>query len=116
MAGGLPNPGSSRDPEDAGSSKRRKEHDSNWSRDEILALVEGKREEYIDKMEVTNAHNLMTTDMTKWGRIAEKVNVAMGGEIIQKTSLQAQVAIHTIRVQENCQLPLYHKYKFRRVF
>ena len=72
--GGNPTPPPPGDPEGAGPTKRRKERDPNWSREEILALVEAKREEYLEEMEVLDARDLMATDISKWRRIAEKVN------------------------------------------
>ena len=84
LAGGLPNPGPGDDPDVVASTRRRKEQDPNWSREDILALVEAKREEYIDEMEVTDVRDLMASELTKWGCIAEKVIAATGGEIIRE--------------------------------
>lgn len=77
-------PMSSGDPKGAGPSKRRKERDPNWIREEILALVEAKREEYLEEMEVVDVRDLMATDISKWGCIAEKVNSITGSEIVRE--------------------------------
>lgn len=70
--------------DDAGPSRRRKERDPNWSKDEILALVEAKRLEHLEEMEVIDARDLMSTDVTKWGKIAREVNAITGGGVVRE--------------------------------
>ena len=53
------------DLEGAGPSKRWKEHDPNWTHEEILALVEAKKEEYLEEMEVVDVRDLMATNISK---------------------------------------------------
>lgn len=49
-----------------------------------MALVEAKREELLEEMEVVDARDLMASDISKWGRIAEKVNAITSGEIVRE--------------------------------
>jgi hypothetical protein len=61
-------------PVDGDSSRRpRRDCCPNWTLQEMLALVEAKREEYIDELDTINARDLMEPDVTKWTRISEKV-------------------------------------------
>jgi hypothetical protein len=59
-------------------SRARKERDPNWSRQEILALVRAKRVEFVEELEVDDPRELMSSEMTKWDRIALSVNAAPG--------------------------------------
>ena len=63
-------------------SRRRKERDPNWSKEEILALVEAKRLEHLEEMEVIDARDLMSTNVTKRGKIAIEVNNITGGGVL----------------------------------
>lgn len=67
-----------------GPSRRRKERDPNWSKEEIMALVEAKRLEHLEEMEVIDARDLMFTDVTKWGKIALEVNAISWGEVVRE--------------------------------
>ena len=82
LAAGFPTPPPRGDLDNVSPSRKRKNKDPNWSREEILALVEAKKDEYMEKMEVVDARDLMATDVSKWGYIAEKVNSATGGAVI----------------------------------
>jgi len=66
------------DPTSAGTSKKRKERDPNWSKEEILALVEAKTDEYLEEVDIIDPTDLMGTDVVKWTRIADKVNAVVG--------------------------------------
>ena len=79
VASGFLTP-SSGNPEGTRPSKRCKEHDSNWICEEIL--VEAKREEYLEEMEVVDVRDLKATDISKWGHIVEKVNSITRNEIV----------------------------------
>ena len=81
---GRPNDQDTSGAEGAGPSRRRKERDPNWSREEIMALVEAKRLEHLEEMEVIDARDLMSTDVTKWGKIALEVNAITGGGVIRE--------------------------------
>ena len=63
--------------DEAGASSK-KERDPNWSKSEILCLIELKRQEYIDEMTVKDARELMCPELGKWGKIALKLNAAKG--------------------------------------
>lgn len=65
-------------------SKKRKERDPNWVREEILALVEAKREEYIEELDIVDARDLIVTDVSKWTRIATKVSNTTGGDVTRE--------------------------------
>ena len=55
----------------AGQSKQpRKERGSNWSAQEVHALVSAKREVFLRELNTVHVRHLMTSDMTKWQRIS----------------------------------------------
>ena len=55
--------------DDAGPSSKKK-RDPNWSKGEILALIEAKRQEYINEMNVEDVRELICPEVGKWGKIA----------------------------------------------
>jgi hypothetical protein len=64
--------------------KSRKERACNWTLLEILDMVAAKRHEFLEDIEVEDARELMHPELTKWGKIAIKVNEAgkvRGGHI-----------------------------------
>lgn len=63
--------------DDAGPSSK-KDRDPNWSKSEILALIEAKRQEYVEEMSVDDPRELMCPELGKWGKIALKLNASKG--------------------------------------
>jgi hypothetical protein len=60
-------------PADGDSSRRpRRDHCPKWTLQETLALVDAKREEYINELDTIDACDLMDPDVTKWTHISEK--------------------------------------------
>jgi hypothetical protein len=52
---------------DGESSRRpRLDHGPNWNLQEMLALVDAKRDEYMDELDTVDARDLMDPDVTKW--------------------------------------------------
>ena len=47
-----------------------------------MVLVEAKREEYFDELDIIDARDLMEADVSKWGRIVEKVNSIAGSKVV----------------------------------
>jgi hypothetical protein len=58
------------------SHRARRDRCPNWTLQEMLALVDAKREEYMDEIDSVDAHDLMDLDMTKWTRISDRVMAA----------------------------------------
>ncbi|KAG0572793.1 hypothetical protein KC19_VG125600 [Ceratodon purpureus] len=56
----------------------KKDRDPNWSKSEILSLIEAKRSEYIEELTVEDARELMCPELGKWGKIAVKINASKG--------------------------------------
>ncbi|KAG0606268.1 hypothetical protein M758_9G127100 [Ceratodon purpureus] len=56
----------------------KKDRDPNWSKSEILSLIEAKRSEYIEELSVEDARELMCPELGKWGKIAMKMNASKG--------------------------------------
>ena len=83
---GVPNPLPSGDPDGVGNSQCRKDRDPNWTREEILVLVKAKREEYFEELDIIDTRDLMASDVSKWRRIVEKENSAVGREVVQEGS------------------------------
>lgn len=46
--------------------------------------MEAKRLEHLEEMEVIDARDLMSTDVTKWGKIAIEVNTITGGGVLRE--------------------------------
>ena len=79
VQGRSPNPPGESDPKGPALSRRRKERDPSRSREKILSLVEAIQEEYVEELEIVDARDLMATDVSKWGRIVDRVNAATRG-------------------------------------
>lgn len=62
---------------DAGTSNK-KERDPNWSKAEILNLIEAKRQEHVAEMAVEDPRELMCPELGKWGKIAMILNAGKG--------------------------------------
>jgi hypothetical protein len=61
-------------PADGDSSHRpHRDRCPNWTLQKMLVLVDTKREEYIDELDMIDVRDLMDPDVTKWTRISEKV-------------------------------------------
>jgi hypothetical protein len=60
--------------------KPHKEFDPNWKRLEMLALVQAKRQEFIDELEADDPRLLMNSEMTKWERVSISVSAMAGIE------------------------------------
>lgn len=56
----------------------RKERDPNWNRMETLAFVRAIRSEFLEEIDADDPRVLMTTEGTKWEKIAVSVNLADG--------------------------------------
>jgi hypothetical protein len=52
----------------------RKERDPNWTKQEILPLVEAKRQVYMDELAVEDPKKLMNPELRKWRKIALVIN------------------------------------------
>jgi hypothetical protein len=52
----------------------KKERDPNWTKHEILSLVEAKRQEYMDKLAAEDPRELMNPKLRKLGKIALVIN------------------------------------------
>ena len=63
--------------EEAGPSSK-KERDPNWSKAEILSLIEAKRQEYLEEMSVDDPRELICPELGKWGKIAKILNASKG--------------------------------------
>jgi hypothetical protein len=61
-----------------GESSRRPRRDRgpNWNLQEMLALVDANREEYLEELDTMDARDLMDPDVTKWSRISDRVMAA----------------------------------------
>ena len=58
--------------------KVHKKRDPNWSRVEMVALVQAKRAEFMDELEVDDPRDLMNPKISKWHKISVAVNSMQG--------------------------------------
>jgi hypothetical protein len=58
------------------SPKQQQNRGPNWSMYEMLALVNAKRDEFLEELDAIDGRDLMHSEVTKWTRISEKVMVA----------------------------------------
>ena len=64
---------SSSDSQGEPSQKARRDRSPNWSLNEMLALVDAKRDEFIEELDCIDGRDLMESEVTKWSRISDKV-------------------------------------------
>ena len=55
------------------SQKTRRDKNPNWSLNEMIALVDAKREEFLEVLDVVDTRDLMDPEVTKWSRISNKI-------------------------------------------
>ena len=55
------------------SQKARRDRRPNWSLNEMIALVDAKREEILEELDVINGRDLMDSEVTKWSCILDKI-------------------------------------------
>ena len=68
--GKRPSPSDSQ--EDA-SQKGRRDRRPNWTLNEMIALVDAKREEFLEELDAIDGRDLMDSEVTKWNRISDKI-------------------------------------------
>ena len=78
--GPVPSPGRSRgkrpsssDSQGDTSQKARRDRRPNWSLNEMIALVDAKREEFLEELDAIDGRDLMDSEVTKWSRISDKI-------------------------------------------
>ena len=64
---------SSSDSQGKPSQKARRDRSPNWSLNEMIALVDAKREEFLEELDCIDGRDLMESEVTKWSRISDKV-------------------------------------------
>lgn len=58
------------------SQKQQRNRGPNWSMHEMLALVNAKRDEFLEELDAVDGRDLMHSEVTKWTRISGKVMAA----------------------------------------
>ena len=53
--------------------KARRDRRPNWSLNEMIALVDAKREEFLEELDAIDGRDLMDSEVTKWSRISDKI-------------------------------------------
>ena len=64
---------SSSDSQGESSQKARRDRRPNWSLNEMIALVDAKREEFLEELDAIDGRDLMDSEVTKWSRISDKI-------------------------------------------
>ena len=64
---------SSSDSQGETSQKARRDRRPNWSLNEMIALVDAKREEFLEELDTIDRRDLMESEVTKWSRISDKI-------------------------------------------
>ena len=64
---------SSSDSQGEASQKARRDRRPNWSLNEMIALVDAKREEFLEELDAIDGRDLMDSEVTKWNRISDKI-------------------------------------------
>ncbi|KAG0578609.1 hypothetical protein KC19_4G036600 [Ceratodon purpureus] len=64
--------------EDDTGARSKKDRDPNWTKSEILSLIEAKRQEHLDELTVDDPRELMCPELGKWGKIAVLLNATKG--------------------------------------
>jgi len=58
------------------SQKQQRNRGPNWSMHEMLALVNAKRDEFLEELDAVDGRDLMHSEVTKWTRISGKIMAA----------------------------------------
>jgi hypothetical protein len=58
------------------SQKARRDRRPNWSLNEMIALVDAKRDEFLEELDAIDGRDLMDSEVTKWNRISEKITAS----------------------------------------
>ena len=69
----APAPRSTTAPASAPAKRARKDRGPNWLPQEVMALVNAKREMHLEEMDTVDARDLMNADSRKWQRVSEEV-------------------------------------------
>ena len=69
----APAPRSTTAPTSVPTKHARKDQGPNWLPQEVMALVNAKREMHLEEMDAVDAQDLMNADSRKWQRVSEKV-------------------------------------------
>jgi hypothetical protein len=79
----VPSPARSRgkrpstsDSQGEASQKARRDRRPNWSLNEMIALVDAKRNEFLEELDAIDGRDLMDSEVTKWNRISEKITAS----------------------------------------
>jgi hypothetical protein len=64
---------SSSDSQGETSQNARRNRRPNWSLNEMITLVDSKREEFLDKLDTIDGRDLMESEVTKWNRVSDKI-------------------------------------------
>ena len=64
---------SSSDSQGETSQKARRDRLPNWSLNEMIALVDAKREEFLEELDSIDGRDLMESEVTKWSKISDKI-------------------------------------------
>ena len=64
---------STSDSQGENSQKARRDRRPNWSLNEMIALVDAKREEFLEELDAIDGRDLMDSEVTKWSRISDKI-------------------------------------------
>ena len=89
---------STSDSQENSSQKARRDRRPNWSLNEMIALVDAKRDEFLEELDVIDGRDIMDSEVTKWNRISEK--------IWRRVFLHISVTVWLVRVSGTLSYPI----------